>query len=74
MLTCGYIMYVLYIFTKNIILNHRSLKLWFVLRTYGITGLQNYIRHHCQLAKRFERLVRSDNKYEILNDVKVNNV
>lgn len=50
---------------------NRSLKLWFVLRTYGITGLQKYIRHHCQLAKRFERLVRSDNKYEILNDVKV---
>lgn len=47
------------------------MKLWFVLRTYGITGLQKYIRHHCQLAKRFERLVRNDNKYEILNDVKV---
>jgi len=42
-----------------------------VLRTYGISGLQKYIRHHCQLAKRFERLVRSDNKYEVLNDVKV---
>ncbi|XP_050537231.1 tyrosine decarboxylase isoform X2 [Daktulosphaira vitifoliae] len=49
----------------------RSLKLWFVLRTYGITGLQKYIRRHCQLAKRFERLVRSDNKYEISNDVKM---
>ncbi|XP_022162186.1 tyrosine decarboxylase [Myzus persicae] len=49
----------------------RSLKLWFVLRTYGISGLQKYIRHHCQLAKRFERLVRSDNKYEVLNDVKM---
>jgi len=42
-----------------------------VLRTYGISGLQKYIRHHCQLAKRFERLVKSDNKYEVLNDVKV---
>jgi len=45
-----------------------------VLRTYGISGLQKYIRHHCQLAKRFERLVRSDNKYEVLNDVKVINI
>lgn len=49
----------------------RSLKLWFVLRSYGIEGLQNYIRQHCRLAKRFEALVRKDNRFEVVNDVKV---
>ncbi|XP_001656857.2 aromatic-L-amino-acid decarboxylase [Aedes aegypti] len=49
----------------------RSLKLWFVLRSYGITGLQNYIRHHIDLAKRFERLVLKDNRFEVCNDVKL---
>ncbi|XP_014291341.1 aromatic-L-amino-acid decarboxylase [Halyomorpha halys] len=49
----------------------RSLKLWFVLRSYGITGLQNYIRHHCQLAKHFESLVRKDSRFLICNEVKM---
>nr|XP_018917349.1 PREDICTED: aromatic-L-amino-acid decarboxylase isoform X2 [Bemisia tabaci] len=49
----------------------RSLKLWFVLRTYGISGLQKYIRHHCELAKRFEKLVLADSRFEISNEVKL---
>ncbi|XP_058054367.1 tyrosine decarboxylase [Anopheles bellator] len=49
----------------------RSLKLWFVLRSYGISGLQAYIRHHIQLAKRFEALVLKDNRFEVCNDVKL---
>ncbi|KAL1392851.1 hypothetical protein pipiens_012168 [Culex pipiens pipiens] len=49
----------------------RSLKLWFVLRSYGITGLQNYIRHHIDLAKRFERLVLKDSRFEVCNEVKL---
>lgn len=49
----------------------RSLKLWFVLRSYGISGLQNYIRRHIELAKRFEELVVKDKRFEICNDVKV---
>lgn len=49
----------------------RSLKLWFVMRNYGISGLQKYIRRHCQLAKTFEKLVRSDKAFEVINDVKV---
>ncbi|RZF32474.1 hypothetical protein LSTR_LSTR011328 [Laodelphax striatellus] len=42
----------------------RSLKIWFVMRSYGIKGLQAYVRHHCQLAKQFEQLVRQDNRFE----------
>ena len=31
----------------------RSLKIWFVLRTYGIKGLQEYIRNHIRLGEKF---------------------
>ncbi|XP_066260926.1 aromatic-L-amino-acid decarboxylase-like isoform X2 [Euwallacea similis] len=47
----------------------RSLKLWFVLRSYGISGLQKYIRLHIRLAKRFESLVLKDKRFEICNEV-----
>lgn len=47
----------------------RALKLWFVFRAYGIEGLQRYIRNHIALAKRFEKLVNSDDRFEVLNDV-----
>ncbi|XP_075237770.1 tyrosine decarboxylase 2 [Lycorma delicatula] len=49
----------------------RSLKIWFVMRKYGISGLQEYIRHHCRLAKQFEQLVRKDPRFEVCNDVKL---
>ena len=47
----------------------RSLKLWFVMRTYGISGLQAYIRNHVELAKRFEALVKKDARFEVCNEV-----
>ncbi|XP_023318683.1 aromatic-L-amino-acid decarboxylase-like [Trichogramma pretiosum] len=47
----------------------RALKLWFVLRSYGICGLQKYIRNHIMLAKQFENKLRSDNRFEILSTV-----
>ncbi|XP_075166493.1 tyrosine decarboxylase 1 isoform X2 [Haematobia irritans] len=47
----------------------RALKLWFVFRSYGITGLQAYIRNHMALAKKFEMLVRKDERFEVRNDV-----
>ncbi|XP_075166491.1 tyrosine decarboxylase 2 [Haematobia irritans] len=49
----------------------RSLKLWFVLRSYGISGLQKYIRHHIDLAKRFEQHVLKDKRFEVCNQVKL---
>nr|CAD7434648.1 unnamed protein product [Timema monikensis] len=49
----------------------RSLKLWFVLRSYGISGLQSYIRHHIRLAKRFEALVNQDRRFQVCNEVKL---
>src|SRR5262249_16741661 len=31
----------------------RSLKLWFVIRSYGIDGLKHHIRRHIELAQEF---------------------
>lgn len=47
----------------------RSLKLWFVLRLYGIRNLQAFIRKHVALAHEFEELVRQDNRFEIVTEV-----
>nr|BDD85279.1 tyrosine decarboxylase 1 [Ischnura senegalensis] len=49
----------------------RALKLWFVMRSYGLEGLRAYIRNHCKLAKRFEALVREDPRFEVCNEVKL---
>uniref|UniRef100_A0A8C2Z410 Aromatic-L-amino-acid decarboxylase n=1 Tax=Cyclopterus lumpus TaxID=8103 RepID=A0A8C2Z410_CYCLU len=47
----------------------RSLKMWFVFRSYGIQGLQAYIRKQVALAKEFESLVRADKRFEICAEV-----
>ncbi|GFW69541.1 aromatic-L-amino-acid decarboxylase [Trichonephila clavipes] len=47
----------------------RSLKLWFVLRMYGIEGLRKHIRAQVRLAKEFEKYVETDNKFEIVTPV-----
>ncbi|KAL5712098.1 hypothetical protein ACHQM5_014300 [Ranunculus cassubicifolius] len=44
----------------------RSLKLWMVLRLYGVQNLQSYIRNHIELAKHFEQLVLLDPRFEIV--------
>ncbi|XP_011876127.1 PREDICTED: aromatic-L-amino-acid decarboxylase-like, partial [Vollenhovia emeryi] len=47
----------------------RSLKLWFVLRLYGVGNLQKYIRSHVAQAHEFEALVLSDPRFEIIGEV-----
>ncbi|KAK9015949.1 hypothetical protein V6N11_007036 [Hibiscus sabdariffa] len=44
----------------------RSLKLWMVLRLYGLENLQCYIRNHIKLAKHFENLVVQDPRFEVV--------
>jgi len=44
----------------------RSLKLWFVLRTYGVEGIQKHVRHQVGLAKYFEKLLRQDDRFEVV--------
>lgn len=35
----------------------RSLKVWFVLRTYGVSGIQAFIRNHIALGEYFHKLI-----------------
>lgn len=50
----------------------RSLKLWFVIRHYGVEGLQHHIREHVRLAQKFAGSVRSDARFEIVASAKLN--
>jgi aromatic-L-amino-acid/L-tryptophan decarboxylase len=43
----------------------RSLKLWFVIRHYGVEGLQFHIREHIRLAQEFAEWVRGDDRFEL---------
>src|SRR5271156_2036553 len=43
----------------------RSLKLWFVIRHYGVEGLQHHIREHVRLAQQFAGWVRDDSRFEL---------
>lgn len=43
----------------------RALKLWFVIRHYGIEGLQHHIRRHVELAQQFASWVRADKDFEL---------
>ena len=44
----------------------RALKLWFVLRSYGVQGLQRFIRHHLALAEEFAGWVSADPRFELV--------
>ena len=43
----------------------RSLKLWFVIRHYGVKGLQHHIRRHVELAQLFAAWVEKDDRFEL---------
>jgi len=47
----------------------RALKLWFVLRSYGIEGLQRILREHIRLAQLFERWVDAHSSFELMAPV-----
>ncbi|CAF1357316.1 unnamed protein product [Rotaria magnacalcarata] len=44
----------------------RSLKLWFVFRSFGLDGLRKYIRKHIHLAEYFIALISRDTRFEIV--------
>lgn len=44
----------------------RALKLWFVLRSYGVEGLRAHIRSGVALAQEFASWVRADDRFEIV--------
>jgi len=43
----------------------RSLKLWFVIRHYGVEGLRRHVKRHVELAREFARWVRESEDYEL---------
>jgi len=43
----------------------RALKLWFVIRHYGVDGLRYHVRRHVQLAQRFATWVETDEHFEL---------
>ena len=43
----------------------RALKLWFVVRHYGVEGLRYHVRRHIELAQRFRSWVEADERFEL---------
>ena len=46
----------------------RALKLWFVLRYYGIEGLQKLVRNHIEWSKALAERIRSEPDFEIVTE------
>ena len=47
----------------------RALKLWFMMRYFGRERIQAILRSHIAWAKRFEQVVRSDPRFEVVAPV-----
>lgn len=47
----------------------RALKLWFVLRAYGVEGIQNILREHMRLAQVFKAWVEEHELFELMAPV-----
>jgi aromatic-L-amino-acid decarboxylase len=52
----------------------RALKLWFVIRNFGVEGLQSAIREHIRLAKRLAEWIDDDPTLERLAEVNFSTV
>jgi len=50
----------------------RALKLWFVIRHYGVEGLRHHIREHVALAQEFAGWVAADERFEIVAPAPLN--
>lgn len=44
----------------------RALKVWITLRTYGAENIRGFIRSNIALAEKFEALVRTDERFEVV--------
>jgi len=50
----------------------RALKLWLVIRSYGVEGLRTMVRHHIELTNKFVGWLRTDSRFEIVAPVSLN--
>lgn len=42
----------------------RALKLWFIIRSYGVDGITAKLREHCRLAREFAGWIEADENFE----------
>lgn len=47
----------------------RALKLWSVIRSYGLEGLREKVRYHIDIAKNLKNLISDENDFEVLAPV-----
>jgi aromatic-L-amino-acid decarboxylase len=52
----------------------RALKLWCVIRMYGVQGLQEKIRYHIGIAARLAEMITRETDFELMAPVKLNTV
>jgi len=50
----------------------RALKLWFVIRDFGVQGLRERLRYHIQLAENLEKRIQENTDFEIMTRRTVN--
>jgi aromatic-L-amino-acid decarboxylase len=49
----------------------RALKLWSVIRSYGVEGLRNKVRYHIQIAGSLQEMISAESDFEILAPVNI---
>ncbi len=47
----------------------RSLKLWFIIRYFGVDGLSSRIKNHINLAQEFANWIKAENDFELMAPV-----
>jgi len=50
----------------------RALKLWFVIRSFGVEGISQKIREHIRLANWFKDEILKDDRFELMAEVTLN--
>jgi aromatic-L-amino-acid decarboxylase len=50
----------------------RALKLWFVIRSFGVSGLQAKVREHVALTQQLAGWIRQDPRFELMAPVPLN--
>ncbi len=52
----------------------RALKLWFVLRSYGVEGIKSMVRRHLELAEKFRGWIEESGEFELMAPVNLSMV
>ena len=50
----------------------RALKLWFVIRSFGVSGLKKKIKYHIELAAHLEEKIQASNDFEMITPRSLN--